>query len=119
MENHQGNSFLVPPKNADASTGHIRFSGDVVKTAMSRTASRSRLDALVEIHGLVSHAKAMGQQGVVRKGVIDGRSGRRILGEMPGGLSVVQALTTQLEGVLRYVSCTEIPDRVPKYQKGR
>ena len=66
-------SFVLP-KNADASTGHIRFSGDVVINGDVLDGIEIMAGCLVEIHGLVSHAKVMGQQGViVRKGVIGGQ----------------------------------------------
>ncbi len=95
-------SFVLP-KNADASTGHIRFSGDVVINGDVLDGIEIMAGGLVEIHGLVSHAKVMGQQGViVRKGVIGGqiRAGG-ISAECRAVLSVVQVLTTQLEGLLR------------------
>ena len=63
-------TFLVP-QNADASTGHIRFSGDVVVNGDVLDSIEVLSGGLVEISGLVSHAKVMGQKGaIVRKSVI-------------------------------------------------
>lgn len=95
-------TFLVP-KDADASTGHIRFSGDVVVNGDVLDRIEVISGGVVEVSGLVSHAKVMGQQGVVvRKGVIGGqiRAGG-ISAECKMILSVVKVLILRLEELLK------------------
>lgn len=109
---------FVLPKNADASTGHIRFSGDVMINGDVLERIEVMSGGLVEIQGLVSHAKVMGQQGViVRKGVIGGqiRAGG-VSAECKAVLSVVQLLTTQMEALLRAVRQLQ---RDPRMQEAK
>lgn len=96
---------FVVPKNADASTGHIRFSGDVMVSGDVLDRIEIISGGVVEVRVLVSHAKVMGQQGViVRKGVIGAqiRAGG-VSAESKSALSVVQVLSLQLEALLRAV----------------
>ncbi|NMB12255.1 MAG: DUF342 domain-containing protein [Firmicutes bacterium] len=95
-------TYLVP-KDADASTGHIRFSGDVMVNGDVLDRVEVISGGVVEVSGLVSHARVMGQQGVVvRKGVIGGqiRAGG-ISAESKMILSVVRVLILRLEELLK------------------
>lgn len=94
---------FVVAKNADASTGHIRFSGDVLVNGDVLDRVEVISGGLVEVSGLVSHAKVMGQQGVIlRKGVIGGqiRAGG-VSAECKKVLSVVRVLILRLEELLK------------------
>ncbi len=95
-------TFLVP-QNADASTGHIRFSGDVVVNGDVLDSIEVLSGGLVEISGLVSHAKVMGQKGaIVRKSVIGGRiQAGGVSAECKRILSVVDVLTLRLNELLK------------------
>lgn len=95
-------TYLVP-KDADASTGHIRFSGDVVVNGDVLDGVEVVSGGLVEVSGLVSHAIVMGQQGViVRKGVVGGqiRAGG-ISAECKKILSITGVLVLRLEELLK------------------
>ena len=96
---------FVVPQNADASTGHVRFSGDVVINGDVLDRVEVVSGGLVEISGLVSHAKIMGQQGVIiQKSVIGGQvEAGGIAAECKRSLSVVSALTLRLEELLKAV----------------
>ncbi|NMB46134.1 MAG: DUF342 domain-containing protein [Firmicutes bacterium] len=95
-------TFLVP-QDADASTGHIRFSGDVVVNGDVLDRVEVISGGVVEVSGLISHARVMGQQGVlVRKGVVGGqvRAGG-VSAECKRILSVVRVLSLRLEELLK------------------
>lgn len=96
---------FVVSQNADASTGHIRFSGDVVINGDVLDRVEVVSGGVVEIAGLVSHAKVSGQKGViVQKGVIGGHiEAGGIAAECKRSLSVVNALTQRLGDLTRAV----------------
>ena len=96
---------FVVSQNADASTGHIRFSGDVVINGDVLDRVEVVSGGLVEIAGLVSHAKVMGQQGVIiQKSLIGGQvEAGGIAAECKRSLSVVNSLSLRLEDLLKAV----------------
>ena len=97
-------TFIVSG-NADAGTGHVRFSGDVVISGDVLDRVEVASGGLVEVSGLVSHAKVHGQQGViVEKSVIGGQiEAGGMAAACKRNLSVVNSLIPKLGGLIQAV----------------